>query len=316
MPDKVKVNLDPISYNRLIRDMEIFHITKTDKSPNKNLFINLLYKNMLDDYMEIVINQVKAMKNANIDEKKALSLFFKLENVRIDTLNKYFNTNITFILHKENEKSYKELLKDKFNGLSESSFFRNLIYAYLDKPQSKREEIIFKDNYNLILKAINNKQAISFIHHNNKVNLAPYKLATSKEEFLTYVIGLNANMKVRSYHLSTMNDLKIEDNFTTFDDEICQLFDRNISNGINYPYDKEYNVSIKMNDQAIRKFESNFINRPYPTKIDGNIYTFNCSFYQLKSYFSGFTKDIIVYGKRLKEALIDEYQDAINSYNE
>ncbi len=42
---KIKVNLNESVYNKLIEDIKLFKISKSDKSINKNKFLNLLIRN-------------------------------------------------------------------------------------------------------------------------------------------------------------------------------------------------------------------------------------------------------------------------------
>ena len=48
---KIKVNLDSKSYQTILCDMKLFKIVKSDKSPNKNKFMNLLFQNYYSDYV-------------------------------------------------------------------------------------------------------------------------------------------------------------------------------------------------------------------------------------------------------------------------
>ncbi len=65
-----------------------------------------------------------------------------------------------------------------------SEFFRNLFSFYATFPQDEREKIIFRDTYDILMKAIK-KQKCVFIVTKKKENcqqeIMPYALCSSKE---------------------------------------------------------------------------------------------------------------------------------------
>ena len=65
---KIKVNFDKKSYTTLLNDMKLFKITKSDGTPNKNKFMNLLFKNYYLDY----IKKTKTNKSNKTNKKNII----------------------------------------------------------------------------------------------------------------------------------------------------------------------------------------------------------------------------------------------------
>ena len=65
-----------------------------------------------------------------------------------------------------------------------SEFFRNLFSSYCSLPQDEREKIIFKKQYDTLVKAINNKKKVFFTTTQGGLSRhesSPYAISTSKE---------------------------------------------------------------------------------------------------------------------------------------
>ena len=311
---KIKVNLTESSYNKLIEDIRLFKISKSDKTVNKNKFINMLYKNyslIYEKNMDKTINTINTLVQ---DNELSKEIALKLQNDIADSKNNYFNKSLTFILNEENSIVFEDF-EENLMYISASAYFRNMIMEYLSYPQYKREEIIYQDRIDKILKAIEKKNIIHFKSKDTSVVFKPYKLGTSKEELYSYLIGKNDKGGVVSYNISNIKDIIIKrDTFLFTDDEI-KNFEDNIKNGIQFPFSQPYKVTIKLTPKGMEIFERRYVNRPTPILVEGNKYTFCCSFYQLKSYFLAFGKECYIEGKTLRDSISEEYLNTINMYN-
>lgn len=311
---KIKVNLTESSYSKLIEDIRLFKISKSDKTINKNKFINLLFKNfysMYEDDIDKTINNI----NSVVDNKElSKEIALKLQNSIADSKNNYFNKGLTFILNDDNSSLFEYIERDLLY-ISASAYFRNMIMEYLSHPQYKREEIIYKDRVDKILDGINNKCLLQFKVNDKVVIFRPYKLGTSKEEVYSYLIGKNQTGATLSYNISTIKDVIVTRDSYVFTKEESEILEENINNGIQFPYSSPYRCTIRLTQRGIETFEKRYVNRPIPVAVDGNKYTFSCSFFQLRSYFLAFGHDAYIEGKRLRDEINKEYSDAINMYD-
>ncbi len=311
---KIKVNLTKSSYDKLLEDIRLFKISKSDKTINKNKFINLLFKNfylIYENNIDKTINNINLLVN---DDELSKEIALKLQNEISDSKNNYFDKSLTFILNEENSPIF-EYIEGNLLYISASAYFRNMILEYLSYPQYKREEIIYKDRVDKINEAIENKRIIQFKVNDSKVVFKPYKLGTSKEEVYSYLIGKNMTDGILSYNISKIKDIIIKRDMYEFSDDEISILEENIKNGIQFPYSSPYKVKIRLTPKGVETFERRYVNRPIPVSIENNEYTFSCSYFQLKSYFMAFGKDAYIFGKRLREEISKEYSDAIGMYN-
>ncbi len=311
---KVKVNLTEEKYMKLLEDIKLFKISKSDRTINKNKFMNLLFRNFYSMYEKKNEAIVDTINSFIKDDSLSREIMQKLENNMIDSKNNYFKRSLTFILNEENSTLFELIDNNKLMYISVSGYFRNLIFEYLSYPQYKREEIIYLDRVNKINEAISKNTTIFCKMYDETTTIKPYKLATSKEEVYTYLVGINDKNMVRTYNISTLSEIIIKNEPFTFTKDEKNLFEEIIKNGINFAYPKAYSVTIKLSDEGIKMFDRRYVNRPIPVSIDGNVYKFSCSFYQLKSYFLAFGKEAYIEGKRLRDEINLEYQNAIDAY--
>ena len=310
---KIKVNLDNHSYDTLINDMKLFYITKKDSSVNKNKFINLLFENLYEDYISninLIRNKSKSILNKyNVKDESVLSeLSVSLFEFNSTTLDEYYNKSLIFYLNDRNEMIFNDLV-DTLKYESYSLFFRKIINHYLSFPQYKRDQIIHKEVFELLNKGINESRIVKVKLYNNIVEeLLPYKMATSSEEVYTYVIGKIRNTKIASIKLSKIKSVLLTSNTLKYSKEEENLFDEIIKCGIQFPCNELTDAEIILSQKGIDLFNKKFLNKPTPTKIEGNHYFFRCSYNQLFVFFISFGKHVeIVSPLSLREDFIKMY---------
>lgn len=323
--EKIKINLDCTTLNKLCDDMATFKFTKENGAINKNGFLNTLLKNYfpiydseaskyIDLYTKIINNHIGNEKLAN-----------EIINDLISS-NEYFSFNKSSAL--ESSISFKpsnynlnllRIIDNKYlNYQSISSFFRNMIEHYLSLPQYKREQIIYLETYTIIKEAIEGNYKI-ILHLNDKQNeLLPYKIVTSKEEIYNYLVCLSKNEKsttMFSIHLYKIKYVYlVNQKFLFTKDEILKL-DKAITHGAQFPYYNDEETIIKLTPAGIKLYNKKYLNRPTPYKIENDTYYFNCSFAQISLYFFSFGKEaLILEPSSLKSYFKSRYLEALNIY--
>lgn len=216
---KIKVNLDEKSYVKILNDMSLFKILKKDGSINKNKFMNLLFENYYQHYQNIT---KKIIDKANIILKKYelnnLNLLHDLANEIYETeflsSDEQYNKSLTFYLDEHNEFIFNNINTGMFYQTA-SAYFRNLITSYLMLPEYKRECIIYLNVVEKIQTAIKNKNFITIELDKRIFEFAPYKIATTKEELYSYLIGCDKT-RITVIHISKIKNIMIENKSVNF----------------------------------------------------------------------------------------------------
>ncbi len=315
---KIKVNFDSKSYETLLNDMKLFKITKSDGSPNKNKFMNLLFQNYYSDYIKetesIISNALKIMKKHNIENKDFVNeLAMDLFDYKHNSINTYYSESLTFYLSEENEFIFNTLNSSLAN-IGASAYFRKLIYRYLEYPEYRREEIIYKHILEPIYKAIDNKEIIKLKLQKTELILKPYKIGTSKEEIYSYLLGVSNEQPISIHILKIKVAVSIKTTFAFTPEE-----EKNLSDiyrlGIQFPFKNICKAEIELNEAGIKLYESKYLNRPEAVKIEGNHYFFECSFVQLLLYFISFGSKIkIISPENLARSIYTNYKGYIKNY--
>ena len=89
-------------------------------------------------------------------------------------------------------------------------------------------------------------------------------------------------------------------------------------NGVQFSINGDTVYKVKLTKNGKFLFKSRYLERPVPlpeSDEDTEIYYFDCSKMQFKSYFAPFHKDVIVLEpKEMIDEIIQEYEEAMHSY--
>ena len=206
------------------------------------------------------------------------------------------------------------LLKD--NSLS--GYMKDMFLSYLSIPRSKREEIIFKDTYEAINRAINENRLLSFNSRGfeRKTVVEPYMIATSKEEQFSYLLCRDQRQKKnRSFRISRLTNVFITSNTFVRDNSIENELTRKALRNPN-SMSKDTHAVIRMTERGKEMYKMIVKNRPYVTYIDGDLYHFDWPEQQLEDYFRRFGQDaVVVSPDSLKSKLRGYYKRALEAYS-
>lgn len=317
---KIKVNLDKNSYQSLLDDMKYFNVVKKDGSVNKNKFINLLFQNFYLEFIQeteaIANHAIKLMKKYNINNDSFVEeLALELYDYKHQSIDTYYNESLTFYLSEENEFIF-ETLNSSSSKIGASAYFRKLIYRYLEYPQYKREEIIYKHILDPIFKAIEDNQIVKIKLDNSYITIKPYKIGTSKEEIYSYLLGISNGIP-SSLHILKIRAVIILNNKFEFSKEELSLLENVYRLGIQFPFKNICKAEIILDESGIKLYKSKYLHRPKPVKIEDNHYFFECSFDQLLSYFISFGGKIkVVAPQYLAKSIYKSYKSYIDYYEE
>ncbi len=323
MDEKIKISLPKSVLTTLKNDCKNFNILKTDGSQNFNAFINTLIVNYYEDFsaneeslhddikktLEIIPSRYKdtvftdiikiiAKKNVSVIDDDSTTFSFKPT--------KTSQKAVTFIQN--------VLLKSE----SLSSYYRRMFISYVSKTQPQRELIIFRENYNLLQKAIKKGVQVCIVTKGDSIkNTSVYGVFSAKEELYNYVLSTDGQT-LFTIRLANIKDVSVLSDKSEIADEIKAIFDRQVRCGVQYPIFKGEDklIKVKLTDRGTYLFNRIYLYRPTPVKIDGNVYYFDCSTNQAMHYFKRLGGDaIIMEPSAVAEMMKNFYSAAARKYD-
>ena len=308
MQEKIKIYLPNDIYQIILKDMELFEFYKKDGSLNRNEFLNKLITNYYEIYSlnnEKVLESIKQkLFNSDIDENAvedmALSILYSLDFNHLELNHKRNNVTISMKPTKDTSFIFDYISDNLLNGTTLSGYLRSLISSYVHIPQDKRERILFKDNYELVDKAIQNNKKIYFVikryDKETRHIVSPFAIENSKEELFNYLLADKDSVPM-SFRISRIKNLAVLNESASFSSLSLDSFQKMIKNGPQFAYgEKENNpIKIKLTDAGKLKYTRIYLHRPDYREIENNnIYVFDCSYLQATQYFERFGSDAIV----------------------
>lgn len=325
MTEKYKIYLSEDTKTRLATDAELFEFTRENGTINLNGFLKELIVNYFDQYRndnEELLNNVLG-ELTSVKELKP-----KAASVLADRIIKTYINNkdtvsgkgavITLTVSGASYEIIKIIENNLLKDNSLSGYIKDMFLSYLSIPRSKREEIIFRDTFESINKAISENRLLSFTSrgHEHKAVVEPYLIAASKEEQFSYLLCHDRRQKKnRSFRISRLSNVFVTSNSFTMDQRIADELARK---GLRSPHSmsEDIHAVVKMTERGKQMYIMIVKNRPYVTYIDGDDYHFDWPEMQLEDYFRRFGKDaVVVSPSSLKSKLKNYYSRALEAYS-
>ena len=324
MTEKYKIYLSEDIKTRLATDAELFEFTRENGTVNLNGFLKGLIVNYFDQYRndnEELLNNVLGDLNSVKELKPKAASALAERIIRTYINNRDSGSGKSAVITLTVSGASYEIIKIIENNLlkdnSLSGYIKDMFLSYLSIPRSKREEIIFRDTYESINKAISENKLLSFTSrgHDHKVIVEPYLIATSKEEQFSYLLCHDQRQKKnRSFRISRLSSVLVTSHTFTRDQK---TEDELIRKGLRSPNSMAADIHavVKMTERGRQMYTMIVKNRPYVTYIDGDEYHFDWPEMQLEDYFRRFGKDAVVISPRsLKTKLRNYYSRAWEAY--
>ena len=326
MTEKYKIYLSEDIKTRLATDAELFEFTRENGTVNLNGFLKELivnyfdqYRNDNEEFLKSLLGELTSAKE--LKPRTASALADKIIRTYIN--NKDSGTGKSAVITLTVSGASYEIIQIIENNLlkdnSLSGYIKDMFLSYLSIPRNKREEIIFKDTYESINKAISEGRQLSFSSkgHDRKVIVEPYLIATSKEEQFSYLLCHDRRAKKnRSFRISRLSNVFITSNTFTKDPKIE---DELVRKGLRSPHSmsEDIHAVVKITERGRQMYTIIVKNRPYVTYIDGDEYHFDWPEMQLEDYFRRFGKDaVVIEPKSLRTKLRNYYSRALEAYDE
>ncbi len=326
--EKLKIYVTRYIADIIEKDAEAFEFFKRDGiTLNKNALLSQLivnYHNKFSAEQDALLGFLKErISNAVGDNAKLDGVCFDICE-RINKRNAAPNDEkFDVLLHikptRQSEPVLEYIERYSLAGRTLSEYFRSMLASYAAMPQNKREEIIFKPQYDAVLRAIKEKKKVFITLNNGRgsgMEAAPYAIAGSKEELHLYVLA--AEKTCAPIRLSRVASVKQLNADAVFDGQQLFLFDKMLKYGPQFIYRPfESEAMVELTDRGVEKYKKIYVHRPVPVKIVKNYYYFECSHTQLLQYFTRFGNDAkIIYPQSLRRDVCAFHRRALEQYDE
>lgn len=325
MTEKYKIYIPEEMKNRLMNDAELFEFFKKDGTINLNAFLKELLVNYFDEYrdkktklLETILTDlgefpsVSSTDAENIADK-IINTYMKSDKYRSDR-----STAITLTVSGRSLDVMKAIENNLLSNISLSQYINDLFCSYLSIARNSREMIIFRDTFEELNRAIQDRRIITFstaFGSGTVFKAKPYLIAASKEEQCNYLLcidaeheGLHSNRVSRITALFTTAECYIPD-----EDDRQKLLEIARKN----PHSTSRNIDavVKLTNRGLTKFRMIVKNRPEVLKREGNTFYFNCPRGPLEDYFRRFGYDaLIVSPEECRESMKAFYGRSLDTY--
>ena len=208
-----------------------------------------------------------------------------------------------------------------------SQYFCRLFMSYCKKPFYEREQIIFKDNYDLLIDACEKRIPITFFTIWNPTKMhtvIPYQLAVGHDEMFNYLLCSEIDRETgkenaMSYRLNRISNINPCRAYGHISEETLDYLNKMLRYGPQFMINDEEESCVKLTDAGRRNFSRIYFGRPLEDRIeeraDGYYYYFKGSKDQLFFYFRRFGKDAkIIYPDILRERIAVFHKKAYEQY--
>ena len=326
MTEKYKIYLSEDTKTRLINDAELFEFFRKDGSVNLNGFLKELIVNYFEKYRQdneellgSMVDELTSVKS--LKSKDASALAEKIIRTYINNKENVSGKGAVITLTVSGE-SYNIIRIIENNLLQENSlsgYIKDMFLSYLSIPRSKREEIIFRQTYEAINRAVAGNFLMTFTSTNSGnphvITAEPYLIATSKEEQFSYLLCHGPKTgKDHTFRISRLRNV-----FVTTETFVRRrkTEERLTRIGMRSPHSAAPDVHavVLMTERGKQTYKMIVKNRPSVSFTEGDEYHFDWPEMQLEDYFRRFGKDAVVLRPRsLRTKLRKYYSDALDAY--
>jgi len=326
--EKIKIYVTERIASILEKDAEGFEFFKKDgRTINKNALITCLivnyYQNFIERQAELTtFLKEKISSTASVGEKELNELCFdiceKLDERSAAPNGEKFDRLVSVKPTRESEPIIDYIERYCLCGRTLSEYFRSMFSSYAALPQDKRELIVFKRQYEGILKAVKDKKKVFITTRwgrDKKIECSPYGVASSKEELHCYVLVADKSCKpIRLSRITSVTELAADAEFTQ---KQTELFEKMKTYGPQFIYGQnDGETLVELTSKGIEKFKKIYVHRPVPVKVENNYYYFDCSRSQIIQYFVRLGEDAkIIYPQSARDEVYNFHRRALDRYS-
>ncbi len=324
MEEKIKIYLSEDVYGILMKDAEFFEFYKKDRTVNRNDFLNTLIVNYFDSYSsadnrlyeDISRTLSREVPDEGITSRLSHEILNLLSKYRFSNENTYDNITVSLKPTRKSAGIIDFIQNNLLNDLSLSGYFRNLFASYCQLPQDRREQIIFREKFEVLSRALGENRKVYFttVRSQEKHIVSPYAIARSQEELFNYLICLY-NGAPFSFRLTRIQNVHILKENCDITDEQKQLMEKMRIFAPQFAFYKQEEICVRLTAKGVGLYNRIYSYRPKPTKIVKDLYYFDCSAAQVYHYFLRFGRQArVIYPESLRIQMLRDYENAAREY--
>ena len=212
---------------------------------------------------------------------------------------------------------------------STSNTFVCLFQSFLSKPSYVREQIIYKETYETLKKAVELQHPVSFTHTKTGDEIHtvfPYSLTTSLEEQFNYLLcavyDSEGVLKARSYRICRIADFHANRTEISLTETVRGYLENMKKYGPAYEINDDEECIVFLTEAGHHAYGMIYSQRPPYSEIEpiegGYIYHFKCSKQHVEQYFRRFNAGQAIVQKPdwLRKRIMDHYKCILEQYNE
>ena len=326
MTEKYKIYLSEDIRSRLINDAELFEFTRKDESVNLNGFLKELivnyfgqYRKDTEDLMNGIEQDITSVRSIKPKDAAALADKIISTYIRGESGPSGKKAVITLTVSGASYNIIRIIENNLLEDKSLSGYMKDMFASYLSIPRSRREEIIFRDTYEDIRKAISEHKRLSLTSSGTgfKFSVEPYIIAPSKEEQCNYLLCRDPKTKkTRTFRISRLRNTFVTSESFEEDEKTAERL-RTIATRSPHTASSDVHAAVRLTEAGMRKYKMIVKNRPAVTEICGDVYYFDWPEVQLEDYFRRFGEDaVVIKPASLKARLRNYYKRALEAYED
>lgn len=324
MEEKIKIYVSRDIDSMLTKDADFFEFYKKDRSLNRNDFLNTLIVNYFDTYSHadnLLTQKLEALLAARLAERQSSAL---VSNELLNAVKEYQYTasqsraDVTISLKPTRRSSgIIDFIQSSYlSAVSLSGYFRNMFASYCSLPQDRREQIIFRDKFETVSRAISEGKMVYFTTSRSKERheASPYAIGRSQEELFNYLICYY-NKQPFSFRMTRIQNVRLLNKKAEIPEDKKVLLEK-MKQAPQFAFNKASEICVMLTDRGQRMFDRIYSYRPKPTNIIKGLYYFDCSEEQIYHYFFRFGPEArVIYPESLRLQMQRVFSQAAEAYS-
>ena len=324
MEEKIKVYVSREIDTMLSKDADFFEFYKKDRSLNRNDFINTLIVNYFDSYAQadnVLAGRLAEVLSGRLSNAQDISLISgeilnAVKDYQYSSSDKKAEVTISIKPTRRSAGVIDFIQSSCLTDISLSGYFRNLFASYCSLPQDRREEIIFKEKFETVRRAIEENRMIYFTTSKSaeRHEAAPYAIGRSQEELFNYLICYY-NGQPFSFRMTRLQNVRLLNKAAIIPEETAVLLEK-MRSAPQFAYNRTAEICVMLNERGQKLFNRIYSYRPKPTNIIKGLYYFDCSEEQIYQYFFRFGASArVIYPESLRLQMQKAYANAAETYS-
>lgn len=304
--DKISIYVPRGIYDMIINDMHMFEIFNKDGTGVvKSRFLNMLVQGYHDTYVEENYRTrekiVSTLRASSIPDPDCETIATKLMEEVIRPGGQRGGKGSKPLPLKPTGKTV-DLIRQFIDQPDDyiSQYFRRMLISYCSKPFPKREQLVFRENYELLSQCCKNHRPICFSTTRTPGVLhevVPFVVTTGAEEMYNFLLCQERNretqrLEARAYAIRIINQITMSRKAITLDPEVKRHLIMMQEKGPQYAINDDEEICVRLTEKGREIYKRVYFGKPKHERIeqreDGYYYYYQCSKDQVLMYYKRF----------------------------